>query len=49
MDTRYLQHVDGTVFKGFANLELANKLWVLGHQQVYEVIDLRRERRQGQA
>lgn len=43
----YLQHVDGTAFIGFADLELADKLWVLSHQHVHEAIDLRRDRREG--
>lgn len=30
--THYLQHIDGTAFIAAANLELADKLWVLGHQ-----------------
>lgn len=42
----YLQHVDGAAFIAAANLELADKLWVLGHQYVHEVIDLRRQRRE---
>lgn len=45
--THYLQHIDGTAFIAAANLELADKLWVLGHQQVHEVIDLKEQRREG--
>lgn len=45
--THYLQHVDGTTFIGVADLELADKLWVLRHQHVHEVIDLRRVGKEG--
>lgn len=45
--THYLQHIDGTAFIAAANLEFADKLWVLSHQQVHEVIDLKGQRREG--
>lgn len=40
-DTHYLQHVNGTTFVSVADLDLADELWVLRHQQVYEFVDLR--------
>lgn len=39
MQLPYLQHVEGPTFIGAANLEFADKLRVLSHQQVNEVVD----------
>lgn len=45
MGFSYLQDINGAAFISVANLDLAYKLWVLFHQQVYEFIDLRQEKK----